>query len=115
MLQRHSRQRLQLFLQFVLVYKLELQYPCMAQLRQFLLESVQRLGLEPEPEPKKKKLKTVYNTSLVLYKTKTKLSNILNLSLYYLFLFQTRTKDFSKFEKAIKKKKFVVEIFLVGK
>ena len=26
----------------------------MAQLRQFLLESVQRLGMEPEPEPKKK-------------------------------------------------------------
>lgn len=49
----------------------------MAQLRQFLLESAQRLGLEPEPEPKKN-LKSVYNTSLVLYKTKTKLSNILN-------------------------------------
>ena len=47
----------------------------MAQLRQFLLESAQRLGLEPEPVPKKK-LKSVYNTSLVLYKTK--LSNILN-------------------------------------
>ena len=113
MLQSHSRQRLQLFLQFVFVYKLELQYPCMAQLRQFRFESVQRLGLEPEPEPKKK-LKSVYNTSLVLYKTKTKLCKVLNLSPYYLFLFQTRTKDFSKFEKAIKKK-FVVEIFLVGK
>ena len=75
----------------------------MAQLRQFLLESVQRLELEPEPEPKKK-IKSVYNTLLVLYKTETKLSNILNLSPYYLFLFQTRTKDFSKFEKAIKKK-----------
>ena len=75
----------------------------MAQLRQFLLESVQRLELEPEPEPKKK-LKSIYNTSLVLYKTKTKLCNILNISPYYLFLFQTRTKDFSKFEKAIKKK-----------
>ena len=33
----------------------------------------------------KKKLKSVYSTSLVLYKTKTKLCNILNLSLYYLF------------------------------
>ena len=71
----------------------------MAQLRQFLLESVQRLELEPEPEPKKK-LKSVYNTSLVLYKTKTKLSNILNLSLYYLFFVLNKDKRISKFEKA---------------
>ena len=71
----------------------------MAQLRQFLLESVQRLGLEPEPEPKKS-LKSVYNTSLVLYKTKTKLSNILNLSLYYLFFVLNKDKRISKFEKA---------------
>ena len=71
----------------------------MAQLRQFLLESVQRLGLEPEPEPKKN-LKSVYNTSLVLYKTKTKLSNILNLSLHYLFFVLNKVKRISKFEKA---------------
>ena len=74
----------------------------MAQLRQFLLESVQRLEMKKKKK-KKKKIKSVYNTLLVLYKTETKLSNILNLSPYYLFLFQTRTKDFSKFEKAIKK------------
>ena len=71
----------------------------MAQLRQFLLESVQRLELEPEPEPKKS-LKSVYSTSLVLYKTKTKLCNILNLSLYYLFFVLNKDKRISKFEKA---------------
>ena len=86
----------------------------MAQLRQFRFESVQRLGLEPEPEPKKS-LKSVYNTSLVLYKTKTKLCNILNLSLYYLFFVLNKDKRFQQIWESYKKKKFVVEIFLVGK